>query len=208
MEENEFEKKYVHDFYNFKSQKFSDSRVKAWPFTIKFIQEHVKENDLLLDAGCGNGRQFIHPNTIGVDFSENLLLDALDKPNLSLVKANVIALPFRSNTFDVVLSIAVIHHLSTPERRTNAINEIKRVLKDNGTCLLYMWHKDASNKAKFAKLQDTEYLVSWKGEIDLLRYYCLFDEEMLRKLIEESGMKILEINREQESIYAVIQKVE
>lgn len=207
MEENEFETKYVHSFYSHKSQKFSDSRVKAWPFTIKFMKDYVKESDLVLDAGCGNGRQFIHPNTIGLDFSENLLLDAAQKPNIGLVKANVLSLPFKSNTFEFVLSIAVIHHLSTYERRLEALMEIKRVLKDNGICLLYLWHKDASAKSKFSKLQNSEFLVSWKGEVDLLRYYCLFDETMLEDLVKESGMKVLEINREQESIYAVIQKI-
>ena len=218
--EKSFENEFVHTFYSEKSKKFSDSRVKPWPFTVKFMKEYVKENDLILDSGCGNGRQFMHSNTVGVDFSENLLLDALSKLNIGLIKADIHTLPFTSSSFDVVLSIAVIHHLSTPERRRSAMEEMKRVLKPDGICLIYLWHKDASKKAKFCNLQksdlklikekevmaESEYLVSWRGEMDLLRYYCLFDESMLKSLAEECEMKIIEITREEESIYAILKK--
>lgn len=40
------------------------------------------------------------------------------------------------------MSIAVIHHLSTPERRMKSISEMIRVLKPGGRCLIYVWAKD------------------------------------------------------------------
>ncbi|KAM0680345.1 hypothetical protein GINT2_001401 [Glugoides intestinalis] len=206
MDSKSFEKEYVHKFYNKKSQNFSASRFKPWPFTEKFIKEETTDTDFVLDAGCGNGRQFMHPNIVGVDFSEGLLKEASKKSNMGLVMADIHSLPFQGSVFDIVLSIAVVHHLCTHERRLESLLEIKRVLKEGGRCLLYVWHKEASRKKKFREIGENEYFVSWKGEEDLLRYYCLFDEEMLRNLIEEAGFEIERIKREQESIYGVIRK--
>lgn len=190
-------------FMNFTAK---NTRVKPWPFTLEFMKKYSKPNFIILDSGCGNGRQFIHQNTVGVDFSENLLLEAKSKPNLSLVRGDVHNLHFKDCTFNLILSVAVIHHLSTHERRLHCLLEMKRVLKNDGVCLIYVWHKSASSHNKFQPIQGNEYLVSWKGEVDFMRYYCLFDEQMLEELFLEAGFTILELKREEESIYAVIKK--
>jgi ubiquinone/menaquinone biosynthesis C-methylase UbiE len=39
------------------------------------------------------------------------------------------ALPYRDESFDAVLSIAVIHHIATTERRVRAIRELARILR-------------------------------------------------------------------------------
>ncbi|KAI5150515.1 tRNA (uracil-5-)-methyltransferase TRM9 [Enteropsectra breve] len=205
-----FEQEFVHKFYSEKSKVFSDSRVKAWPFIVKFIEKHNKNGSVILDSGCGNGRQFIAPNIIGLDYSPSLLMAARGKPNIGLVRGTVLSLPFRSKCFDIVLSIAVVHHLSTEERRMQCMDEMHRVLKDDGRCLLYAWHVDSSKKKKFSKMESSgessEYLVSWRGENDALRYYHLYTEEMLRSLCEKTGFVVEEIGIEQESVYAVIKK--
>lgn len=202
----DFEQKYVHDFYSVKSQKFSNTRVKPWPFTLAFMNKYSSSNSLILDSGCGNGRQFIHQNTVGVDFSAGLLAEARRKFSIGLVKENVHDLCFKDKAFDIVLSVAVIHHLSTHERRLKCLLEMKRVLKDEGVCLIYVWHVDASSKRKFTRLQNSEFLVSWKGEVDLMRYYFLFDEKTLKDLCVEAGFDIVDLKREEESVYVVVKK--
>ena len=52
-----------------------------------------------------------------------------------------------SNTFDACISIAVIHHLSTTERRANAIREILRIVKPSGLVLIYVWAQEQSKDA-------------------------------------------------------------
>lgn len=42
---------------------------------------------------------------------------------------DTLRLPYRANAFDVVLSIAVLHHISTEERRLQAIAELLRIAK-------------------------------------------------------------------------------
>ena len=48
-------------------------------------------------------------------------------------------LPFTNELFNYVMCIAVIHHLSTEERRLKALEEISRVLKLGGEALIYVW---------------------------------------------------------------------
>ena len=40
---------------------------------------------------------------------------------------------------DAVISIAVIHHISTPERRLEALRELYRVARPGGVILVYVW---------------------------------------------------------------------
>lgn len=202
----EFESEYVHKFYSKKSEPFSDSRVKPWPFTLLFMEKYSSPSSIVLDAGCGNGRQFISENTIGLDFSANLLLQARKKSPLGLVRGDIHILPFRDRSFDICLSIAVVHHLSTHERRVGCLREMMRVMKDDGMGLVYAWHRDASTKKKFTHIKGNDYFVSWKGESDALRYYHLFDQQSLVKLCEEAGFGVLESGIEQESVYTVVAK--
>ena len=43
-----------------------------------------------------------------------------------------VKLGFRSNSFDKVLLVAVLHHLASEEKRVKALMELKRIMKDDG----------------------------------------------------------------------------
>jgi tRNA (uracil-5-)-methyltransferase TRM9 len=45
----------------------------------------------------------------------------------------------RNNILDFAISIAVVHHFSTPDRRREAINEILRTVKEGGEVMIYVW---------------------------------------------------------------------
>ncbi|KAG8452824.1 hypothetical protein GDO86_004566 [Hymenochirus boettgeri] len=69
-------------------------------------------------------------------------------------------LPYRTGCFDAVLSIGVIHHFSTKERRIRAIQEMTRILNVGGQIMIYVWAME-QKKRKFKK-QDI--LVPWNLE--------------------------------------------
>lgn len=46
---------------------------------------------------------------------------------------------FRSDAFDVSLCIAVLHHLSTAERRLAGLRELVRITRPGGLVLVYVW---------------------------------------------------------------------
>ena len=50
-----------------------------------------------------------------------------------------LALPFRDSSIDAVLSIAVIHHIATAERRVHALREMARVLRVGGKVMISVW---------------------------------------------------------------------
>jgi len=66
-------------------------------------------------------------------------MDICRKRDFEVLQCDCLYLPYRDNSMDAVISIAVIHHLSTQERRRRAISEIVRVLRPKGKCLIYVW---------------------------------------------------------------------
>lgn len=108
-----------------------------WTKTVKRFQEHydLAEDASILDVGCAKG-YMLHDfkslmpkaHVAGVDISEYALSNAIDdiKPFLKL--ASAAELPFKDDTFDLVISITTIHNLSEADCFT-AVQEIERVSK-------------------------------------------------------------------------------
>jgi ubiquinone/menaquinone biosynthesis C-methylase UbiE len=64
--------------------------------------------------------------------------ESINNQNQILICDNL-SLPFRSNLFDAVISIGVIHHLSAEKRRIRGLKELSRVLKPDGKIMVYVW---------------------------------------------------------------------
>lgn len=62
-------------------------------------------------------------------------------------------LPLRDGVADGVISIAVLHHLATRERRLQALNEMRRVLAPGGRALVTVWAKDQTKRSLTAYLK-------------------------------------------------------
>ena len=69
-------------------------------------------------------------------------------------------MPFNDNEFDYVLSVAVIHHFSSSERRIEAIKELIRITKKGGDIFIQVWafEQPETSKRKFTKQDE---MVSW-----------------------------------------------
>ena len=85
---------------------------------------------------------------IGCDNNLELLEEARKK-KVNCVYGDNLKLPFEDNCADAVMSIAVIHHFSTHDRRIQALSELFRILKPSGRILIYVW---AYEHKKFEKL--------------------------------------------------------
>ena len=53
----------------------------------------------------------------------------LGKTSVEVLLCDNLCLPYRDECFDAVVSIAVIHHIATTERRVRAIRELARILR-------------------------------------------------------------------------------
>jgi 2-polyprenyl-3-methyl-5-hydroxy-6-metoxy-1,4-benzoquinol methylase len=95
----------------------------------------------LLDVGGASGMllPFLNPNTesIVVDISYNMCLEAKKIYNAEVICADAEALPFVERSFDTIVSLEVIYYLRNPSA---FIEEIERLLKPNGLCILSFYN--------------------------------------------------------------------
>jgi SAM-dependent methyltransferase len=102
-----------------------------WQRRVAWTQEQcagVPNNSKVLDVGAGTGiyrENFAHCEYYAQDFAKTP-----DLPYGSLdTISDIVALPFASNTFDVVICTEVFEHILYP---FESLREIQRVLKPNG----------------------------------------------------------------------------
>tara|TARA_Y100000592_G_C5324604_1_gene246494 strand:- start:29 stop:652 length:624 start_codon:yes stop_codon:yes gene_type:complete len=188
----EIEEKNVKNVYEKIALHFDSTRVYKWSWVNEFL-EKLDKNSLVYDIGCGNGRNMNYNNLnfIGIDNCENFIKICNEK-KLNVVMSNITEIPFKSNTADAILCIAVLHHLSSNENRIKALLELKRIVKPNGKILLSVWsiNQPAKTKKSFNNYGNNIVLWNSYGKI-YERYYYIFKLEEIKKLITLCGLEIV-----------------
>ncbi|KAF9438656.1 tRNA methyltransferase, has a role in tRNA modification [Entomortierella beljakovae] len=138
---------YVHNVYQAIAPHFSATRYKPWPVVQEFL-ETMPSGYVGADVGCGNGKYIgVNPKLfmVGSDRSSNLISICGERGHEAM---------------DFAISIAVIHHFISPERRVAAIEEILRVVRVGGKVLIFVWALEQSGNRDFDKdVQDV--FVPW-----------------------------------------------
>ncbi|KAM4701104.1 putative tRNA methyltransferase 9B [Discoglossus pictus] len=152
------EREHVHNVYEKIAPYFNDKRYKAWPKVEEFLLAQ-EPGSLIADIGCGNGK-YLHINSpafkVGCDCCFPLA-EAARNLGHEVMVCDGLNLPYRTNCFDAVLSIAVIHHFSTKDRRIRAIQEMTRILKVGGRIMIYVWAMEQKRR----KFEKQDILVPW-----------------------------------------------
>jgi len=151
-------------------------------FVAPLIRRAAKggSNLRLLDCGCGTGAnvewlgQF--GSAYGFDLSAVGLRIGLDEGRTKLARAHVAAVPFPSNTFDIVTSFDVLYSLERPDERA-AIAEMYRVTRPGGFLVV--------NVAAFDVLRGDHSVLSH----EVRRY----SRATLRQLLTEAGFSIVRL---------------
>lgn len=160
MEEaaSRLERDHVHSVYDKIAPYFNDSRYKAWPKVRQFLLD-LQPGSIVADIGCGNGK-YLHINEevfkLGCDVCRPLVDFAWSQGH-EVQMCDGLHLPYRDGCFDAVLSIAVIHHLSTKERRIRAIKEMARTLRVGGRIMIYVWAMEQKRR----KFEKQDIFVPW-----------------------------------------------
>jgi SAM-dependent methyltransferase len=195
-------KTHVLDTYSQIATAFDKTRYIVWD-KVKEYLDSLSPDTYMLDAGCGNGKNMLYRkdiHSIGVDTCSEFI-EICHNKGLMAVSGNITNLPFVNETFDSVISIAVIHHIPEPEGRLAAIREIVRVLKPGGTAFISVWSISVldTNKSlgKFTLIKDQDYLVKWKNLQD--RYYHLFSDD-IRELVAECQDHTIDKDRDNYTI--------
>jgi 2-polyprenyl-3-methyl-5-hydroxy-6-metoxy-1,4-benzoquinol methylase len=102
----------------------------------KILAREVKKLDInsILDAGCGEGftLEFLQNQKIGnvyegIDFLKTAIdIGRKVHPKVKLMQASIYELPYKNDSFDVILCTEVLEHLDHPK---DALNELFRVSK-------------------------------------------------------------------------------
>ena len=123
------------------SKKINDSETNK---RIRIIYEELLPKEYLkgkkfLEVGCGlgyfsNKASKIGANVTGIDIGPNLVeINKKKTPKGVFKVASASDLPFKDETFDVVLSTEVIEHVNNQK---SALKEMCRVLKKNGILVI------------------------------------------------------------------------
>jgi SAM-dependent methyltransferase len=136
----------------------------------------------VLDAGCGTGyllgelrREGISREPVGIDLSSSALAFCQRRGARALAQATAVGLPFRAGSFDLVLCIDTLQHLSPAGADLRALRELARVLRQDG------WIYLRTNSA-------LGHRPAWGADPDLYRRYTV---RAVRALLEAAGLEVL-----------------
>lgn len=223
------EQQYVHEVYNEIASHFSLTRYKPWPIVEKFLSDQ-DDYSLGLDVGCGNGK-YLGVNKklviVGSDRSDGLIQCAqeISQGKYQLCVADGLRLPHEANRFDFAISIAVIHHFATPERRIAAIGHVLSKLRKGGRFLVYCWALEQEKSRRgYKEGDDQDILIPWvlqkKGKKKdrteeeeaappqtKYRYYHLYRRGELESNAESAGGKVVESGYEKDNWWVIVERV-
>lgn len=170
------EKKYVYEVYEKIAHHFSNTRYKPWPQVEQFLL-NLPKGSIVADVGCGNGKYLtVNPDLImvGTDISNNLLKFCVER-KATVFRADSLHLPVKTGSFDYVISIAVVHHFSTPKLRKKALEELIRIVRVGGRVMVTVWAHEQNKR-----FESQDVFVPWNLEDN-------FHKENIEKKVENEG---------------------
>ncbi|OTB04279.1 hypothetical protein M426DRAFT_320865 [Hypoxylon sp. CI-4A] len=250
-----YEQQHVHSVYESIASHFSSTRYKPWPFVASFLAS-LPPGSVGLDVGCGNGKYLDVNRDIvilGSDRSANLAALARDlkvagkDATDSTIRtsrncgadvvgvADGLALPFggggsggstTTRRVDFAICIAVVHHLSTRERRIEGVRALLDCVQPHhGKVLVYVWalEQGSSRRGWDEGTADQDQLVPWvlkqkkkkakeEEEADsntkpagttYQRYYHLYRKGELEEDVVTAGGEVLDSGYEKDNWWAI-----
>ena len=148
----------------------------------------IKEDDLILDIGCGGGKnlerfsaQITTGKVVGLDYSEvsveksiQLNEKSVDEGKVEVIQGSVSEMPFEDNTFDIVTGFETIYFW--PDF-INDLKEVNRVLKKDG--LLFFCNEAVYREGEMEKYDDLIELLDMK----------IYSEDVLEESLQKTGFK-------------------
>lgn len=211
-----YEDTHVHAVYEAIAPHFSATRHKPWPFITQFLTS-LPPGAIGLDIGCGNGKYIpVNPtlHVLASDRSSSLVQLARSERNGEVLVADGLALPYRAKSVDFIICIAVIHHLSTRQRRREALAEMMGCLADDGQALVYVWALEQQDSRRgWDENSEQDTLVPWvmrkKGgapDETYQRYYHLFREGELEEDVVEAGGEVCRGGYERDNWWVIFRR--
>jgi SAM-dependent methyltransferase len=144
----------------------------------RWLAKNADEGSLVLDLGSATGGNSLHMMNLGlevvsVEFSD-YGVEAQRNKGIEVIQADARSLPFKSNTFDLVICLDVLEHI---EEDYLAAKEVQRILKPSGKFL-------------FSVPEDPKL---WSEHDLAVNHVRRYSKESLTELVINSELKIINI---------------
>ena len=107
-----------------------------------------------------------------------------------LILGDASKLPVAANSVDIALYVATLHHLSNRESRVQSLDEIARILDDDGEGLVSVWSTEHSRFDE-DKGFDTTVTFQLPDGTEVPRYYHIYDPDEFRADLDASGLRVV-----------------
>jgi len=138
------------------SEMYPEWEKNFWDYMFPRTAESLR-GKRVLDAGCGIGRHAYYAASCGaevwaVDISDAVEVAAKNNraTGVRVIQADLNHLPFREESFDLVYSMGVLHHLPDPER---AFQYLLRFVKPGGEFRMFLYWTPERQRLKHLLLK-------------------------------------------------------
>jgi SAM-dependent methyltransferase len=152
---------------------------------------------VVLDAGCGMGRYLrIAAEApahliIGVDLSKAVVAArdlTVGSPGVSVVRADLLKLPFAAASFDLIYSLGVLDH--TPDPRASFL-ALSKLLKPGGRIVVWVYRRERPILENIMNLQRA---ISTRLPVGFLEFLCRLAAPIggLKRRLSSSRYRLIE----------------
>ena len=213
-------KKYYNKFNEEKRLNSKHNKIE-YLTALKYINNYIKENDKIIDIGAGTGRYSKYFSDLGYDVTAVELvkhnLKQIEQKGIKCILGNAINLKkIKDNTYDITLLFGPMYHLISMDDKIKALEEAKRVTKDNGYIFIsYCMNEFAIIKHGFIDnyilkekdIIDDNFKIN-PDETDLYSFVRLEDIDYLKDKVNLTRVKIINQDGPTEYIKDTINKMD
>lgn len=170
------------------SQSFSNKEPSE--YITKELETIDLNNKNCIDIGCGGGRYTRYlmargANVLAVDKYPEMIGD-VNSQKINFVNCNMDNIPVKDKSYDLTISIGVIHNSVTLSEFIDSIKEIYRITNDNGSIILSLFTNDIITD-DLTLYGENLYKVKDRPPMVLL------SKIQINKIIEENNLKIIKV---------------
>lgn len=157
------------------------------------INKWFKPQGIFVECGAGTSETTLRTRKanrtfVALDYSSLILEKTINNPKIdTCINADMFSLPFKDKSVDGIWNVGVMEHF-TMDEIDRALNEFGRVLKENGTIILF-WPMAYSPYIIF--INALEFIVNTLFK----RPFRIYPDEISRLRSRKQGKEIVEKNK-------------